>query len=162
MDNQDHKGDKISYLSNVKMADFLIQINLKEDTQYPVSVKHMRSGRGCQFAGLPEAILFMQDRMDEINYPQNQMEQRSWNVKSGGGFRGSASAGENFYQDDSPTLKGGLTFLIQVKFRQNATWQGKVQWVEQKREQSFRSVLELMGLLAEAQGKAKQNGLAMG
>jgi len=39
------------------------------------------------------------------------------------------------------------TFAIRVMFRQNASWQGSVSWVEGRREQSFRSVLELILLM---------------
>ncbi len=39
------------------------------------------------------------------------------------------------------------TFAIRIHFRQNASWQGSVQWMEGGRTQSFRSVLELIFLL---------------
>lgn len=44
------------------------------------------------------------------------------------------------------------TFLVQILFRQNATWQGSVTWLEGKREQRFRSVLELIQLICSAAG----------
>ncbi len=45
---------------------------------------------------------------------------------------------------------GGTTFLVRVIFRQNASWQGTVQWLEGKKTQHFRSLLELTLLLQEA------------
>ena len=42
------------------------------------------------------------------------------------------------------------TFAIRIIFRQNASWQGSVTWLEGKREQSFRSVLELILLMSTA------------
>ena len=42
------------------------------------------------------------------------------------------------------------TFALRVIFRQNASWQGSITWIEGKREQSFRSVLELIFLLDSA------------
>lgn len=42
------------------------------------------------------------------------------------------------------------TFVIKILFRQNASWQGSVTWLEGKREQSFRSVLELILLMSTA------------
>ena len=48
------------------------------------------------------------------------------------------------------------TFAVRVLFRQNASWQGEVTWLEGKREESFRSVLELIllmdGALQESMG----------
>ena len=46
---------------------------------------------------------------------------------------------------------GGLaTFAVRVLFRQNASWQGSVTWLEGKQEQSFRSALELIFLISSA------------
>ena len=39
------------------------------------------------------------------------------------------------------------TFSVHVCARQNSSWQGRVRWLEGKREESFRSVLELMGFM---------------
>lgn len=44
------------------------------------------------------------------------------------------------------------TFIVEVKFRQNATWQGTITWVERKKSQWFRSVLELIKLMNDALG----------
>ncbi|QIB70677.1 hypothetical protein Ami103574_03800 [Aminipila butyrica] len=42
------------------------------------------------------------------------------------------------------------TFILQIKFRQNASWQGTVQWVEKKQELNFRSALELIKIIDSA------------
>ena len=42
------------------------------------------------------------------------------------------------------------TFAVKIMFRQNASWQGSITWLEGKREQSFRSVLELIMLMNSA------------
>lgn len=42
------------------------------------------------------------------------------------------------------------TFIVNVKYRQNATWQGTVTWVEEKKKASFRSLLELIKLMDSA------------
>ncbi len=42
------------------------------------------------------------------------------------------------------------TFALKILFRQNAGWQGCVAWLEGGQEHSFRSVLELLGLLDSA------------
>lgn len=49
------------------------------------------------------------------------------------------------------------TFIVQVEFCQNASWQGKIAWTDQKKEQNFRSALELLKLMDEAlQGERSQ------
>lgn len=39
------------------------------------------------------------------------------------------------------------TLKLRVMFRQNASWQGTVRWVEEELEENFQSVLELMLLI---------------
>lgn len=39
------------------------------------------------------------------------------------------------------------TFIIKVMDQQNVTWQGSVTWVDEQREQYFRSTLELLKLI---------------
>jgi len=42
------------------------------------------------------------------------------------------------------------TFLVKIKYRQNSSWQGSVQWVEGGKTQNFKSCLELMRLMDTA------------
>lgn len=42
------------------------------------------------------------------------------------------------------------TFSLRILFRQNASWQGSVSWLEGKQEESFRSALELLLLMDSA------------
>jgi hypothetical protein len=49
------------------------------------------------------------------------------------------------------------TFLVKIKYRQNSSWQGNVQWVETGKTQNFKSCLELIRLMdmaAAASGEA--------
>lgn len=49
-----------------------------------------------------------------------------------------------------PRMGELATFAIRILFRQNASWQGSVTWLEGKQEESFRSVLELLLLINSA------------
>ena len=42
------------------------------------------------------------------------------------------------------------TFVVNVQFRQNATWQGTVRWLNRDQTQRFRSTLELISLMEDA------------
>lgn len=42
------------------------------------------------------------------------------------------------------------TLNIQVQFKQNATWQGTISWLEGNKMQRFRSEIELFKLIMEA------------
>lgn len=53
------------------------------------------------------------------------------------------------------------TFVVQVQFCRNASWQGTVAWTEKKKEQSFRSALELIKLIDEALAAEQKKGSAL-
>lgn len=42
------------------------------------------------------------------------------------------------------------TFLLKIKYQENATWQGSVLWVNGNAEKPFRSALELIKLIDSA------------
>ncbi|NLY38278.1 MAG: hypothetical protein GX044_03140 [Firmicutes bacterium] len=58
---------------------------------------------------------------------------------------------------NTPQRKGvtdkGATFHVRIHFRQNADWQGTVQWLDGKKTATFRSTLELAKLMADALGR---------
>lgn len=49
------------------------------------------------------------------------------------------------------------TFIVKIMNRQNATWQGSVTWVDEQREQYFRSALELLKLIDGALEKTNED-----
>ncbi len=53
---------------------------------------------------------------------------------------------------------GGSEFLIRIMFRQNASWQGEVQWVDEGKKTHFRSLLELIMLLHEGTDRMNNPG----
>lgn len=46
------------------------------------------------------------------------------------------------------------TFIVHVRYRQNATWQGEVMWAEKREKIYFRSALELIKLIDSALDEA--------
>jgi len=48
------------------------------------------------------------------------------------------------------------TFVVDIKFRQNATWQGCIHWVDKNKKQTFRSALEMLRLMDEAMNSAQE------
>lgn len=96
--------------------------------------------------GLPEPIMFhgvmqflleMEKLLDDMRFPEPFARTRS--------FAPTALPSGNTTQG---MAQGRLaTFNLRVLFRQNASWQGSVQWLEGRQEESFRSVLELLLLI---------------
>lgn len=57
--------------------------------------------------------------------------------------------------EKSKAMDGSAAFYVRIHFRQNASWQGTIQWLDEKKAVSFRSYLELTMLITEALDKAK-------
>jgi hypothetical protein len=80
----------------------------------------------------------MEDQLDAMKFPVSFTAARNF----------SAPAERSPATDGSQPENGKLaTFAVRVLFRQNASWQGSVFWVEGGREENFRSVLELLLLM---------------
>lgn len=63
---------------------------------------------------------------------------------------------ENMMPDTADNMQlgeepaGKATFIVQIQYRQNATWQGQIHWKEKDEDRLFRSELELIKLIDSA------------
>jgi len=92
------------------------------------------------FNSLTELLLFTGAILDELELPKASTNTRSF-TPADTGLK--PPRGENI---QSPLA----TFKLKVLFRQNASWQGNLTWIEGSSEAPFRSVLELICLLDSA------------
>lgn len=44
-------------------------------------------------------------------------------------------------------MKEKQTFIIEISDTQSQSWQGKIEWIQGKKKESFRSVMELLRLM---------------
>lgn len=103
-----------------------------------------------EFTGAIPLLLKMEQIMDQSNSPQRGEEPRNFGEDLRKvPFADTAAGGRN----TSERKQAVATFQINVMFRQNATWQGRLLWVDENMEASFRSVLELIRLLDSALAK---------
>ena len=108
--------------------------------------------QGQRFDSLMQFLLKMEQMLDHMNYPQSFTSRRTF-VKSPDPAAAGPPAGEAGH--------GFLaTFEIRILFRQNASWQGSLTWLEGEQEQSFRSVLELALLIDSALRAQNQENTA--
>ena len=120
----------------------MIYIDSYED-RIPVGRFHIVSHQDAQpFAGACQLLLGINDALDQNEFPKSFFELRKFHTP-----------------DELPDFSTGLsnqcvsklaTFRIRILFRQNASWQGSVYWIEGNQEEYFRSVLELMVLMDDA------------
>lgn len=50
------------------------------------------------------------------------------------------------------------TFILNIKYRRNATWQGEITWIDKKETRKFRSALELVKMIDGALDENFQQG----
>ena len=101
----------------------------------------------------------MESLMERIGYPQSSVEMRSYHP-SKSAKQPESKPPERQEKSTPVTDKETVlsqrgekaTFLIHVKYRQSATWQGEIVWVERGVKQRFRSALELLKLMDSADG----------
>lgn len=94
------------------------------------------------FSNLMELLLTVEQLLDERQSPQQCMRPRIFDVPA----RWPPPR-------TSPCTGHGAvlaTFTLRILFRQNASWQGSICWLERGVEAQFRSALELIGLLDSA------------
>ena len=97
---------------------------------------------GVSFQSAIELLKNMDTMLDKMNYPQS--------------FSGKRVFWESPEAVPTANIGGEVqsgkmaTFAVNILFRQNASWQGSLAWYEGKREESFRSVLELLLLIDSA------------
>lgn len=105
---------------------------------------HLEQGR--PFRSTIQFLTDMEQLLDRTEYPESFTVMRSFAPQS------PRSVGPPELYEKSGSV---ATFAIKVLFRQNASWQGSVHWLEGRTEQSFRSVLELLFLMDSALEKEK-------
>lgn len=106
-------------------------------------------GNYMKFLDINELFMEMQELCDSVQYPQSTFKCRTFGVKH---RKQVIRRAGNFVEEDinEAIEQDKATFLVHIQFRQNASWQGSITWVEKDRTQNFRSALEMLRLIDEA------------
>jgi hypothetical protein len=103
---------------------------------------------GTPFSGTLEFLSGMEELMNQTQLPQAYTAARR--------FSGSKDLFIAKPPEDGHGQGARATFAVRVLFRQNSSWQGSVVWIEEKQEERFRSVLELLLLMKSALDQLKK------
>lgn len=106
--------------------------------------------KGKPFESLMQFLLEMEDLLNEMQFPQPFMVTRRFSAQNSGV--------PPAHPEEGPLAGKLATFAVKVIFRQNASWQGCVTWLEGGEEESFRSALELLFLMDSAMSDRAQDG----
>ena len=111
------------------------------------NIVNLCTGRQYNTNTLWSMIKDIEEDLTANKYPQNSVRYRTWGDARA--VRPSSGVVPPMEITESPPIKGS-TFIIKVLFRQNATWQGTIQWIEGRQTRQYRSVNELIRLMDEA------------
>ena len=106
------------------------------------------------FSGVIEFLEKMEALFDDMAFPQRYNEMRSFIINHKGETMESITkkelkqqmSEESYEQETGSTA----TFVVEVQYRRNATWQGTVRWLDGNKTERFRSTLELLKLMDSA------------
>lgn len=90
------------------------------------------------FHNLTQLLLLIEHLQDQLQYPQKGMETRRFKKEPAIPIPLKPQASPRSVQ---------ATFKLHLIFRQNASWQGSVTWIEEGTQAQFRSALELVFLM---------------
>lgn len=115
---------------------------------------------GTRFFSVLDLVNTLESLLNSLNCPQPAMLTRSF--EEGGRF----TTKEVFQVNDIDKIvesavaqaepQQSATFVVNVLYRQNASWQGTVNWVNKKKTVQFRSMLELIRLMDSALNSGEQ------
>lgn len=120
---------------------------------------HRYSEGPIVFKDTSQMLVMMEEFYDWLGYPQASTESRSFIAKPN--RASTKKKGDvNMLNDEHVTSKSGdkATFVVHVKYRQNATWQGSVVWADKNKTCNFRSALELLKLIDSALDQTMEEG----
>jgi hypothetical protein len=122
-------------------------VNSAEGEEYSGQLWHQYDDNPIPFEGTLSMIKSMDNLYEEWDFPQKSTVSRSF-------VRQQEAVRRPMKPDLKPDLqrikekRGQLgTFVVYVKYRQNATWQGEILWVEEQEKQYFQSALELLKMI---------------
>lgn len=99
------------------------------------------AGDSC-FESLSQMLILVEEMLEDLQSPQSYTTCRSFSH---------LIEPLDIGCDNNRNQTGEeATFELRVIFRQHTSWQGVLRWVEQRQEQSFRSVLEMILLMDSA------------
>lgn len=132
----------------------------RSNTDFYGRIWNQYSNVSFRFSTMMDLIFRMEELYDYWDFPQRSTNCRSFNdeyfeEKKLKKHKVREEKRTNVHNIQEKRGKSG-TFIVQVQYRQNSTWQGQVIWAEENRREHFRSALELMKLIDGALSEKKE------
>lgn len=125
-------------------------IDRVEDGQLGGRFYHAYAREATGFAGMEEAIFRLEQFYDSLNFPHPTTDSRTFIEQKGN--REHRQERTRIMKDEELLSRHGDlgTFIIRVQHRQNSSWQGRITWMDKNKTIYFRSIWEMIKLVASA------------
>ena len=119
-------------------------------SQFSGRMYHAYSRETTVVDGIGPLLFELEKFFDSINFPHASTNERSFRERIP--VAGSMRKREKIMSDEELLKKHGElgTFIIRVQQRQNSSWQGRITWMDKDETVYFRSVWEMIKLIASA------------
>ncbi len=125
-----------------------ICIDSIEDGEMSGKIYHCYSKEPVTFSNIIRMIEAAEVFFDQIRFPEASTQMRSFEKKEP---VVEARLEKVCMPEEVLEKRGGKgTFLLNVRYRQNSSWQGEIQWIEENVVYQFCSVLDLIKILSNA------------
>ncbi len=102
------------------------------------------------FSNMDEILFYMEQLYDELRFPYPSTNTRSFLAEPSPKSLGLERI-KRMRDEELLSQHGDLgSFIIRVQHRQNSSWQGRITWMEQDKTLYFRSIWEMIKLIASA------------
>ena len=141
------------------MSNIRSQVNISAPNLVSVCVDEMQGGEisgrlyHCYsaeaeiFCNVIELLRNMENLFDRIEFPQASTKGRTF-IPSVEPARRIIRPDKVVQQQDLLEYKGEIgTFLVNVRYRQNSTWQGEMFWIEREQKRFFNNTLDFIKLV---------------
>lgn len=112
---------------------------------------HAYSRKAVAFTDMDGAIFELEHFYDSLNFPHPTTDSRSFGEESRKGGQEKKERKRTMKDEELLSRHGELgTFIIRVQHRQNSSWQGRITWMDKNKTVYFRSIWEMIKLVAGA------------
>lgn len=138
--------------SNISVPNLLnICVNHVDQGDYSGQIWNLYEHTPVTYVNTMDMLKKMDLFFNRLDFPQESTVCRTFGKAADRGRKKQEEVLKQMESNEMFRNKGDkATFIINVKYRQNATWQGEVIWVDKKETKFFRSALELLKLMDSA------------
>ena len=118
---------------------------------------HAYSKEAERFTNMNQFLLGLEDFFDSISFPHPSVNERTFQDKEPAVILRKEKV--RVMSDEELLSKHGYlgTFVIRVQHRQHSSWQGRITWLDKNKTLYFRSVWEMVKMIASALAEVKDD-----